>query len=53
MVDFRCQDKEWTGRNDKEVLNTILLRDGLILAILSMDKGKFDDLSHFLALFRQ
>ena len=30
MVDLRCQDTEWVGGNDKEVLDAILLRDGLI-----------------------
>ena len=29
MVDLRCQDTEWVGGNDKEVLDAILLRDGL------------------------
>ena len=31
---------DWVGGNDKEFLDAILLLDGLILAILSMDKGK-------------
>ena len=40
MVELGCQDTDWVGGNDKEVLDGILLQDGLILATLSMDKGK-------------
>ena len=40
MVELGCQDTDWVGGNDKEVLDGILLWDGLILAILGMDKGK-------------
>ena len=40
MVELGCQDTDWVGGNDKEVLDGILLQDGLILAILGMDKGK-------------
>ena len=40
MADLGCQDTDWVGRNDKEVLDAVLLLDGLILATLSMDKGK-------------
>ena len=40
MVDLGCQVTHWVGENDKEVLRAILLRDGFILATLSMDKGK-------------
>ena len=40
MVDLGCPNADWVGGNDKEVLDTILLRVGLILATLSMDKGK-------------
>ena len=40
MVELGCQDTDWVGGNDKEVLDGILPRDGLILATLSMDKGK-------------
>ena len=40
MVDLGCQDTHWVGENDKEVLDAILLRDGSILATLSMDKGE-------------
>ena len=40
MVELGCQDTDWVGGNDEEVLDGILLRDGLILAILGMDKGK-------------
>ena len=40
MVDLGCQDTDWVGGNEKEILDAILLRDGFILATLSMDKGK-------------
>ena len=40
MVELGCQDTNWVGGNDKEVLDGILLWDGLLLAILGMDKGK-------------
>ena len=38
MADLGCQDTVWIG----DVLDAILQRDGLILAIYSMDKGKYD-----------
>ena len=40
MVELGCQDTDWVGGNNKEVLDGILLWDGLILATLSMDKEK-------------
>ena len=40
MADLGCQDTDWEGGNEKEILDAILLRDGFILATLSMDKGK-------------
>ena len=40
MVDLGCQDTDWVGRNDKEVLDAILLLDALALATLGMDEGK-------------
>ena len=40
MVELGCQDTAWVGGNYKEVLDAILLREGLILATLGMDKGK-------------
>ena len=40
MANLGCQFTVWIGGNDKEVLDGILPRDGLILATLSMDKGK-------------
>ena len=40
MADLGCQDTDWEGDNDRG-LNKILLQDGLILATLSMDKGKY------------
>ena len=42
MVDLGCQDTDWVGGNDKKCLDATLLLDGLILATLSMDKGKCD-----------
>ena len=41
MADLGCQDTDWEGGNDKEVLDAILLKDGLKLATLSLDKGKY------------
>ena len=41
MADLGYQDKDWVGRNDKEVLDAILLQDCLKLTTLSMDKGKY------------
>ena len=40
MVELGCQDTDWVGGNDKQVLDGIIPRDGLILATLSMDKRK-------------
>ena len=40
MADLECQYTDWVGGNDKEVLNGNIPRDDLILATLSMDKGK-------------
>ena len=40
VVELGCQDTNLVGGNDKEVLDAILLREGLILATLGMDKGK-------------
>ena len=39
MADLGCQDTDWEGENDR-ALDKILLQDGLMLATLSMDKGK-------------
>ena len=39
MADLGCQDTDWEGENDRG-LDKILLQDGLMLATLSMDKGK-------------
>ena len=39
MVELGCQDTDWEGGNDKEVLDGILLRDGFILATLGMDQA--------------
>ena len=39
MADLGCQHTDWDGGNDRG-LDKILLQDGLILATLSMDKGK-------------
>ena len=42
MAELGCQDTDWVGENDKEVLDAILFWYGLILATLSMDIGKCD-----------
>ena len=34
MVELGCQDTDWVGGNDKEVLDAILLPEGLILPIV-------------------
>ena len=41
MADLGCQDTDWVGGNVKEVLDAILLQDGLILATFTMDKRKY------------
>ena len=48
MVDLGCQDMDWVGGSDKEVLDVILLLDGLILATLSMEKKTVFILGAFL-----
>ena len=40
MVELGCQDTDLVGGNDKEVLDAILLWEGLILVTLGMDKRK-------------
>ena len=40
MVDLGCQDSDWLGGHERDVLEAILLRNGLILAPSGMDKGK-------------
>ena len=40
MVELGCQDTDWVGPKDEEDSDGILLRNGLILASLGMDKGK-------------
>ena len=40
MADLGCQDTDQIGGNKKEVLDIILMQNGLTLATLSMDKGK-------------
>ena len=37
MVELGCQDTDWVGGNDEEVLDGILLRDGLILLEVRFD----------------
>ena len=37
MVELECQDTNWVGGNDEEVLDGILLRDGLILLEVRFD----------------
>ena len=33
MVELGCQDTDWVGGNDKEVLDAILLPEGLVLLL--------------------
>ena len=42
MVVLDCRDAHWAGGYDKEVLDAILVQSGLMIATLSMDKGKCD-----------
>ena len=44
MADMVCQVTDQVGENDKEVLDAILLRGGLILATLRVNKGKCGNL---------
>ena len=44
MADLGCQDTDRVGGNKKEVLDFILMQNGLTLATLSMDQGKYGDL---------
>ena len=37
MVDLVCQNTDWVGGNDEEVLDGILLWDGLILLEVRFD----------------
>ena len=41
MVDLGYQDTDWVGGCDKDVIDAILLRGGLILATFTMDKRKY------------
>ena len=40
MVDLGCQDSDWLGGHETDVLEAILQRNGFILAPSGMDKGK-------------
>ena len=40
MIDLGCQDTDWLGGLKRDVLDTILLWNGLILAPAGMDKEK-------------
>ena len=51
MLDLGCQDTDWEGGNDKEVLDAILLWDKFMLATLSMDIGKCGYLGCILGWF--
>ena len=48
MVDLGCQDPDWVDGHERDALDAILLRNGLILATLGMDKGKCGYLGAFL-----
>ena len=41
MSELGFQDTAWINGNDIDVLDAILLRDGLILATFTMDKRKY------------
>ena len=41
MVDLGCHHTDWVGGNGTDVSDAILLRNGLILVTLGMDKGKW------------
>ena len=51
MAHLGCQGTDRVSGDDKEVLVAILLWDGLILATLSMDKGKCSLLECISGLF--
>ena len=40
MVDLGCQDPDWVDGHERDALDAILLRNGLILATLGIDKEK-------------
>ena len=40
MGDLGCQDTNWVGGRERDILDAILLWNGLILATLGMGKGK-------------
>ena len=40
MIDLGCQDTDWVGGRDRDILDAVLPQDGFILATLSMDEGK-------------
>ena len=50
MVNLECQDTDWMGGNER-FLDAILLRDGIILGTLSMDKGKWVSWVHFWVVY--
>ena len=41
MVDLGCQDTDWMGKLDGNILDAILLRDIFILATFSVDNQKW------------
>ena len=51
MVDLGYQDTDWVGGCDKDVIDAILLRGGLILDTLSVEKGKCGYLVCFSGVF--
>ena len=40
MLELGCQDSDWLGGRERDVLDAILLRNGVIPAPLGMDEGK-------------
>ena len=41
MVNLGCQDTDWVGGRETDVSDAVLLRNGLILVTLGMDKAKY------------
>ena len=48
MADSGCQDTDWVGGHDKDILDAILQWAGSIKATFSVDKGNVVNLGAFL-----
>ena len=51
MIDLGCQNGDWVGGRDRDILDAILPLDGFILATLSLDEGKCGYLGCISGLF--